>query len=403
MLRFGDMVLDRERRELRSGSKSIPVEPQVFDLLEFLIRNRDRVVSKDDLVNAVWHRRIVTESAIAARINAARRAIGDSGEQQRWIRTVARKGYRFVGEVREDAQLAKLPVRDDASPKSPQMNLARRQEITFCRTRDGINIAVASIGHGVPLVSIPTWLTHIEYDWQNPFRAPLWHFLAERLRLIRYDGRGFGLSDRDVAKISPSTFERDLEAVVDAFDLRSYMLLGVSQGAATAIAHAARYPDRVSKIILHGGFALGRNKRDSPHEPELAKALIAILREGFGDQNSALLRVFSSMFFPGASEQHIKWCANLLRMSTSVENAVKNRHASDDIDVVELLPEVSAPALVLHCRQDNVAPFDGGRRIAASIPNAKFVTLESENHVPLRGEPAWAKFIEAIGSFLLTT
>lgn len=398
--RFGDIVLDGTQRELRSGRTLVAIEPQVFDLLEFLIRNRDHVVSKDDLVASVWRGRVVSDSAIAARINAARRAIGDDGEHQRWIRTVARKGFRFVGDVQEETGQARPDALVGSATQHVPGHAARAQEITFCRTKDGVNVAVAALGHGTPLVSIPTWLTHLEYDWQHPFRAPLWHVVADRFRLIRYDGRGFGLSDRNVSDISFATLNLDLEAVVDALGLRSYVLLGVSQAAATAIAHAARYPERVSKLILHGGFALGRNKRDSTREPELAKALIAILREGFGDQNSTLLRVFSTVFFPGASEQQIKWCANLLRVSTSVENAIMNRNASDSIDVVDLLPKVSVPTLVLHCRHDNAAPFDEGRRIAASIPNARFVPLESENHVPLPGEPAWPMFLEAIESFL---
>ncbi len=398
MFRFGDMVLDSERRELRSGSNYIPIEPQVFDLLEFLIRNRDRVVSKDDLVATVWHRRVVSDAAIAARIHAARRAIGDSGKQQTWIRTIARKGFRFAGDVREDP-VSPMPWTSDA-PQRAQNDPLRHQDITFCRTEDGVRIAVASLGQGEPVVSIPTWLTYLDYDWQNPFRAPLWHFLADRFRLIRYDGRGFGLSDRDVADISVATFRLDLEAVVESLGLRSYILFGVSQGVATAIAHAARHPERISKMVLHGGFALGRNKRSSAKETELAKALVAILREGFGDQNSAMLRTFHSMFFPGASPEQIRWWANMLRLSTSVENITRNRNASDNTDVVDLLPKVLAPTLVLHCRHDNAAPFDEGRRIAASIPNSQFVSLESENHLPLAGEPAWQEFIESIGAFL---
>ena len=265
------MILDVERRELRSGAKLIPVEPQVFDILVFLIRNRDRVVSKDDLLTAVWDGRMVSESAIAARINAARRAVGDDGEQQRWIRTVVRKGFRFVGDVREDAVLETPSSSLEAAARQVPCHPSRGQEITFCRTKDGINLAVACVGQGMPLVSIPTWLTHLEYDWQNPGRAPLWRFLADRFRLIRYDGRGFGLSDRDVTEISLATFERDLEAVVDALHLRRYALLGISQGVGTAIAHAARYPHRVTKMALIGGFALGRNKRGSTKEIELGK------------------------------------------------------------------------------------------------------------------------------------
>ena len=357
---FGHMVLDADRRELRSGSSMIAIEPQVFDLLEFLIRNRDRVVSRDDLLAAVWDGRAVSDSAVAARINAVRRAVGDSGEQQRWIRTIARKGFRFVGDVREQAEPGESSSPGAAVARPVPDHASRGQEMTFCRTKDGINLAVACVGEGVPLVSIPTWLTHLEFDWQNPFRGPLLHFLADRFQLIRYDGRGFGLSDRDVTDISSATFNLDLQAVVGALGLRSYILLGISQGAATAIAHAARYPDRVSRMVLLGGFALGRNKRGSAKETKLANALIAILQQGFGDENSALLRTFSSIFFPGASLEQTKWYANLLRLSTSVENVVMNRNASDEIDVIDLLPKVSTPTLVLHCRHDNAAPFDEG-------------------------------------------
>jgi pimeloyl-ACP methyl ester carboxylesterase len=217
-------------------------------------------------------------------------------------------------------------------------------------------------------------------------------------RLIRYDSRGFGLSDRDVPEISFATFERDLETAVNALGLHSYALLSISQGAPTAIAHAVRYPEHVSKMVLHGGFALGRNKR--ARDTELAKAWISIMRQGWVDDNSALLRIFSSVWLPGATAEQIKWYANLLRKSTSAENAVRNRHAADEIDVVDLLPKVSAPTLVLHCRRDNSVPFEEGRRLATAIPNAKFVSLDSENHVPLPGEPAWPHFLEAIESFL---
>ena len=252
----------------------------------------------------------------------------------------------------------------------------------------------------MPLVSIPTWLSHIEYDWQNPGRAPLWRFLADRFRLIRYDGRGFGLSDRDVTDFSLATFERDLEAVVDALPLRRYALLGISQGVATAIAHAARYPQRVTKMALVGGFALGRNKRGSTQEIELGKALIAVMREGWVNENSAFLRMFSSVFIPSASPEQIKWYADLLRISTSPENAARNHAGIDEIDIVDLLPNVTIPTLIMHSRHDNLVPFDQGRRMAASIPNVKFVPLDSENHVPISGEPAWPKFLDEIGAFL---
>lgn len=385
-LGFGIYTLDLQCCSLRRGSDEVQLRPKSFDVLRYLAERAGRLVSKDELIQAVWPDLFVTEDSVVQCIGDIRAALRD--DAHRIIKTVPRRGYLFAAAL-SDKELDERP---------PTLG-SFAQEIEFCRTIDGVNLAVARVGKGTPLVSIPTWLTHLEYDWQNPIRAPLLHFLAERFQLIRYDGRGFGLSDRDVAHISFATFERDLETVVDALDLRSYDLLGISQAAATALAHAARYPERVSKLVLHGGFALGRNKQ-GPKEAEMAKALDAIMREGWGDENSAFLRVLSSVWFPGASARQIKWYANLLRTSTSVENAVRNRTAAADIDVVELLPKVSAPTLVLHCRHDNVAPFEEGRRIATSIPNAKFVSLDSENHIPLPGEPAWQVFFSEIGAFL---
>jgi len=236
---FEDNVLDPDRRELRRKGVLVSVEPQVFDLLVFLIRNRDRVVSKDDLIAGVWDGRIVSESTLASRINAVRRAIGDSGEQQRLIRTAARKGIRFVGAVREGQVPSELPA--------PVPAAAPNQEVTFCRTAEGINLALASVGGGAPLIKVANWLTHIEYDWESPIWSPLLQHLALHCRLIRYDGRGNGLADREVADISFPAFVRDLATVVEATCVERSALLGISQGAAVAIAYAVQHPERASR------------------------------------------------------------------------------------------------------------------------------------------------------------
>ena len=392
LLFFEEHVLDADRRELRCKSTLVSVEPQVFDLLLFLIRNRERVVSKDDLIAGVWNGRIVSDSTLATRINAARRAIGDDGEQQRLIRTSARKGIRFVGAVRE----GHIPP-DVAAPVPAAV---RNQEVTFCRTADGINLALAAAGSGPTLIKVANWLTHIEYDWESPIWSPLLHRLAEHNHLIRYDGRGNGLADRQVAEISFAAFVRDLETVVDSLALERAALLGMSQGAAVAIDYAVRHPNRVSKLVLYGGYAQGRNKRGSAEEAEMARAFLSIMRHGWGDEHSAFMKAFSSVFFPNGSSAQIKWLVDLQRITTSAENAVRIRNACDDIDVVSLLPKVQAPTLVLHCRHDNVAPFEQGRMIATSIPNAKLVTLESDNHIVLADEPAWPRLIGEIESFL---
>jgi DNA-binding winged helix-turn-helix (wHTH) protein/pimeloyl-ACP methyl ester carboxylesterase len=389
---FEDYVLDPARRELRCGGNLVAVEPQVFDLLVHLVQNRDRVVSKDDLIAAVWRGRIVSESTLASRINAARKAIGDSGEQQRLIRTAARKGIRFVGTVRE----GQMPSELSAPVPAP----AQKQEVTFCRTADGINLALAAVGAGPPLIKPANWLTHIEYDWESPIWAPLLQQLATHSCLIRYDGRGNGLADRDVAEISFPAFVRDLASVAEAVNVGRSALLGISQGAAVAIAYAVRHPDRVSKLIIYGGYAQGRNKRGTAAEAEMAQAFLAIMRHGWGDEHSAFMRAFSSLYFPNGSPEQIKSLVDLQRITTSAENAVRIRNACDDIDVVELLPKVQAPTLVLHCRHDNVVPLEQGRLIARTIPHARFITLESDNHVLLAGEPAWQKLVDEIEAFL---
>lgn len=391
---FGGFVLDPERRELRSGTKVFAVEPQVFDLLEFLIRNRDRVVTRDDLLDGVWGGRIVSESAIAARINAARRAIGDDGREQRLIRTIARKGFRFVGDVREEGE------RSTAGAASVPPKAAREQRITFCRAADGVNLAVARVGRGMPLVCTPNWGGHLEYDWENPTRAQLWKFLADRFELVRYDGRGFGLSDRNVMGISLATLQLDLQAVVDALGLRHYAIFSGSAGSATAITHAASYPERLSKLIIHEGFVQGLNNRGLTGIFTLMKAYAATMGKDWSNVELGFMRTAITEGLPGLSREQVDWCVNVLSMTTSLENALRYFLAHADIDVSDRLPQVRAPTLVLNCRHCRTSLPQQGHYIATSIPNARLVNLESANVIPLPGEPAWPVFIGAIESFL---
>jgi len=389
---FKDFALDGERRELRARGTIVPIEPQVFDLLVYLVENRDRVVSKDDLIASVWGGRIVSDSTVDSRINAVRKAIGDSGEKQELVRTIARKGIRFVGDVQQGLEQHEAPA---TSP-----SLAHKQEISFCRSPDKINIAYAAVGSGPPLVKAANWLTHLEYDWESPVWSPLLQRLAERNRLIRYDSRGNGLSDRALPEISFDGFVRDLGAVVDAVKVEQFAILGISQGAAIAIAFAVQNPEKVSKLILYGGYAKGRNRRGSTEEAEKARIFMSLLHHGWGDENSAFMRAFSALYLPNGSPEQIKWFADLQRTTTTAENAARIRSTWDDIDVADLLPRIHVPTLVLHARHDNVVPLEQGRSMAAAIPNARFVTLESDNHVLLAGEPAWDKFFIEVEEFL---
>jgi pimeloyl-ACP methyl ester carboxylesterase len=386
---FDECVLDLDRRELTKAGQPVDIEPQVFDLLVFLLRHRDRVVSRDDVIAGVWGGRIVSDSALASRVNAVRRAIGDDGTAQRLVKTIVRKGFRFVGDVREET----------AAPTAPPVSPPLVQSISFCRTSDGVNIAVATVGDGPILVKTANWLNHLEHDWQSPIWSPMLQRLAARFRLVRYDGRGNGLSDREVADISLAGFERDLEAVIDCLGLQRFALLGLSQGAAAAATFAARHPERVSRLILYGAYAQGRNRRGSADDSTTAQTMLAMMQQGWGHEDSAFLRAFSSLYLTDASREHIKSFADMQRLSASGAMAVRIRTACDDIDITAVLPDIKVPTLVIHARHDHVAPIEQGRQIAARIPGAKFVILDSENHVPVPGDPAWEVLLSEIEAF----
>jgi pimeloyl-ACP methyl ester carboxylesterase/DNA-binding winged helix-turn-helix (wHTH) protein len=390
---FEHFRLDEERRELRSdGNTLIPVGPQVFDLLTYLIKNRDRVVSKDDLIASVWGGRIVSDSTLDSHVNAARKVVGDSGKEQRLIRTTTRKGIRFVGEVIEKA--------DNGLSASVESLSGMQQKVQFCTASDGVRIAYALAGQGLPLVKASNWLNHLEYDWQSPIWRHLLHALAAEYQLIRYDERGNGLSDWDVEDISFEAFVRDLESVVDATGLKRFALLGISQGCAVSIAYAVRHPERVSHLVLYGGYSRGRRMRGSCAEVEAADATLTLMRLGWGQENPAFRHIFTSLFIPGGTVEQMKWFDDLQRVTTSAENAVRIRSAMNNIDISGLLEQVTVPTLVVHCHDDAVVPFEEGRLMAARISGARFVALEGFNHLILPGEPALGRFLDAIRAFL---
>ena len=388
---FGDYVLDQDRVELRKGAVPVALEPQVFDLLAYLIRHQERVVPTQELFDVIWQGRIVSDSTLTSRINAARHAIGDDGTAQRLIRTIPRKGYRFVGEAREIKALKTVPG------KSPS-NL--HQEIFFCTSGNDTRIAYAKAGQGPPLLKAGNWMNHLDYDWESPVWSHLLHWLATGRELIRYDARGNGLSDWDVQDISFDAFVRDLEAVADASGVERFALFGASQGCAISIAYAVKYPERVSKLVLYGGFARGRRMRDSQIDDDQAEAMVTLMRTGWGQENPAFRQIFTSLFVPGGTAEQMEWFNELQRKTTSPENAVRIRLVSDYMNIVDLLPQVQAPTLVLHCRDDAIQPIEEGRFIAAHIPGARFVGLEGRNHLILENDPGWPVFQKEVNAFL---
>jgi len=399
--RFGPFVLAPETRELLAAGTARPIEPQVFDLLHHLIRERGRVVATDELIDVVWNGRIVSDSAISARISAARSAIGDDGKRQQWIRTVARRGFRFVGSVEEMAAPARDRVMPADEPSSAGSCAAARQSVAFCRSTDGTRMAYASSGGGYPLVKAGHWLTHIEHDWHSPIWRPFLDRLNGRFHVIRYDQRGNGLSEWDISDFSLERFVEDLEAVVEASGIGRFALYGTSQGAPVAAAYACRHPDRISHLVLHGGYEKGRLVRASESERAQAQAILTLMRGGWGRADSAFIDAFATMFLPGGSREQIASLVDLQRRTTSPQNAAAIRAAVDGFDVSSLLAGIRSPTLVIHARDDGVQPLEQAYRLATQIPKARFLMLDSRNHVIVPGEKAWDELFEALTGFIL--
>lgn len=278
---------------------------------------------------------------------------------------------------------------------------APTQQIRFCTSADGVRIAYASSGSGPPLLKVGTWMTHVELDWESSVWRPMLRELSRDHTFLRYDARGCGLSDREVAEVSLEAWLRDLETVADAAGIERFPLLGLSQGGAIAIAYAARHPERVSHIVLHGAFARGRLRRNpSPQEREDAETMVKLAEIGWGRDDPAYRQFFTTQFIPDSTLEQQRWWNELQRATISPANAARYLRATSEMDVTELARQVSCPVLVTHSKSEARIPFEEGRLIASLIPGARFVPVESRNHVLLEHESAWARWLEAVRDFL---
>jgi len=278
--------------------------------------------------------------------------------------------------------------------------MAIRQRIRLCTAHDGVRLAYAATGSGPPLVKVGNWLTHLEFDLQSPVWGYLLEALSEDYTLLRYDQRGTGLSDWDVDSFEFEDQVRDLEAVIDAAGLQRFPLLCISQGTPVGITYAVRHPERVTHLVLHGGYARGRRKRSDGAAVEEADAMLKLMEIGWGRNDASWRQFFTSQFIPGGTVQQHDWFNELQRISTSPSNAVKMLRRFEDVDVTSLLPQVRCPTLVLHATRDTRVPFAEGRHIAGGIEQARLAPLDSANHLLLESEPAWRRFTEELETFL---
>jgi pimeloyl-ACP methyl ester carboxylesterase/DNA-binding CsgD family transcriptional regulator len=300
------------------------------------------------------------------------------------------------------AKARELGLLDPAASPAANSFQKGNQKIQFTNSFDGTRIAYASAGNGPPLVKAANYMGHLNFDWESP----VWgHWLAELTRgrtLIRYDERGSGMSATEVADVSFDAWVRDLDAVVEAANLDRFVLFGMSQGGAVAVAYAAQHPERVSKLVLHGSYARGWLKRElTATEKEQEKLLLKMMRVGWGEENPAFRQVFAMQLFPEATTAQLHALEEQMRLSATPKNAVRLEKEMHHVDVQQLARQVKAPTLVLHSSQDGAVPYQEGLLLANLIPSAQFVSLESKNHLVTEGEPAWAKFQEAFRKFLI--
>jgi DNA-binding winged helix-turn-helix (wHTH) protein/pimeloyl-ACP methyl ester carboxylesterase len=389
--RFGPFHLDVRERRLARGGEVIPLRLKVFDTLLVLVENAGRLVTKQELLDRVWPETTVEENNLNHNVSVLRKALGEKATGQQYIETVPRVGYRFAAPVDTDVPHSGAPAPSTAKA---------RQEIRYCTTTDGVRLAYATTGNGPPLVKASNWLTHLDFEWGSPIWRHWYTVLSLHHRLVRYDERGNGMSQRDVPDVSFDTWVRDLETVVDAAGLDRFPLLGISRGGPIAIAYAVKHPERVTQLVLYGAFAAGSKHVGTPQELEARRALASLMRLGWGLNNPAFCKTFTCRFIPEATPEHEQWFDELQRVSTSPENAARLMELDDEIDVRPLLSQVKTPTLVIHCDRDQAVPPEKGRLLAAEITGARYVSLPSANHLMLEKEPAWSLFLEELGLFL---
>ncbi len=389
--RFSNCELDIARHVLTRDGVECHVEPQVFALLALLARNAPALVSYDEMIGEVWNGRIVSDATLAARISAARAAVGDDGKRQAVIRTQPRLGVQMVAPIEKVGVACEDAVEAAMPPLS--------QTIRYTAGRDGTGLAWAEMGEGPPLLRAGHWLSHLEHDLSSPIWRPLLERQSAHRRLIRYDPRGTGLSDRDVdfSKATVETFADDLEAVADAAGLDRFAIYAISQSVPVALTFAARHPDRVSRMILNNGLVRGSTARGDAEQTE---TMVAMIKSGWGVPDSPFMRAVATVFAPRSTPQELEDLVQLQSVSARPEIAAEIRRVVGDIDVSGILHKVTAPALVMHCSGDAVQSPEQSKLIARALPNAEFVPCDSPNHMVVPSDPIWGPCVDAFDRFL---
>ncbi len=369
--RFANRALDPDKRELWVNDVVRETEPKVFDLIAYLLKHRDRVVSKDELQGVLWPEVVVTEASLSRTVMKARKALDDDAHEPEIVRTVPRKGFRFIANVREPASSVFLA--DGLS------------DVYFARSDDA-HIAWRTLGNGQPdILFAPGFVSHLDLRYRIQEVADFDTQIANGRRLITFDKRGTGLSDRTGQAPTTEDMVHDMQAVLDAANSERAIIFAVSESGPTACLFAARYPERVAALILYGTFAKGLGDEDYPYMPSREKhaAWLTQLVNQWG--GPAALELFSPSNAQDPAFQD-GW-ARYLRASATPGGIEGILEVARDLDVTDVLPEIRCPTLVLHRTGDKLIDWRAGRDLAAAIPNSEFIALDGDDHWWFIGDP----------------
>lgn len=391
---FTDFVLDTASHSLLKNGVEERPEPQVFDLLCLLIENAPALVTRDQMIEKIWGGRIVSESAVSARIAAARKAVTDNGKRQEVIRTVARRGLQFVAEI-----VVLSDSTNVSKPASAASEPTQHARIRYTQAPDGGQIAWTVSGDGPPVLLTSFYPSNVELDLQQPDVAALVQSLCD-YSLIRFDQRGCGLSDWSMPDEDETVWASAQLHVADAAGLDRFPIIARTGGALAAVNFAARHPERVSCLILQGGYVDGRSLRKNVDYDPDKEPIEALIREGWGKPDSPFMEAFGAIYLPTMSREDLREIMIFFNQSASAENALRARRASNNASIASILPMVKAPTLIVHASRDAVNPVSEARKLAAGIANAELIVMESRNSILLPGEPVWTDFIAEIRNFL---
>lgn len=390
---FGEFDLDPSLGRLGNRGRPISLEPRALALLCYLVEHRDRVVPKKELLEVVWHSEFVTDAAVTTGLRTVRLAIGDTGRSQQFIRTAHGRGYQFVAQVTltpdESAEVAAV----DATASS-------RDTIRFCRTADGTRIAWAVTGAGPPLVKTANWLSRLDMERATPIFTHWFEGLTRGRRLIRYDGRGSGLSDWTPG-FTVDEWIADIDAVVDAAGLGRFPLLGVAQGGPLAVAYAAKRPERVSRLVLSAAYARGRLARASDAaERDEANLDLKLTLAGWDAQDRSYQRFLGAQFFAASPPERWDEFTAYQRQTVSPANGARFLEVQSRMDVADLARRITCPTLIVHSRDDPRVPVSQAAELAELIPDSRLVLLDGRSHLLTADEPAWPRFLQELYAFL---